>query len=126
MSEPTEDYTVELDEIKEHFDVIGKCVGCEHTHQGYCRKHSQWSHKINDCGIGVVPKRDKILKHVVKAAHNAKPVMCSDGRRFESIGQAAKETKINLQKLRRALKSGEVVGKLTFDYVLQERSGQGK
>ena len=117
MSEPTEDYMGELDEIKEHFDVIGKCVGCEHTHQGYCRKHSQWSHKINDCGIGVVPKRDKILKHVVKAAHNAKPVVCSDGRRFESICHASIEFKKSSHTFRKILKNGGIIGKVTVTLI---------
>ena len=63
MIEPVEDYAVQVCEVVETFHNDGKCVGCGHSLDSWCKKHEQWGYAISKCGTnGVIVKGERKSK----------------------------------------------------------------
>lgn len=45
-----DDYGMQITEIDVTPHVHGKCVGCNHSMDSYCKLHKAWAYNINDCG----------------------------------------------------------------------------
>ena len=118
--EPVEDYGMQISEVVETFHQDGKCVGCGHSMDSWCKKHKGWAYAIGACGKEVVepPKPEKKICNLSgRTAHNARAVRCSDGREFQSMFLAAKAFGITAQYLRRVMKADGDIGTYKFEYI---------
>lgn len=111
------DYGMQIEGVVETFHVDGKCVGCEHSNESWCRKHKQWGFAINNCGNEPPPPEKKMVKHLSqRTAHNAKPVKCSNGVTYQSLFLAAKAFKVTPAHLSKMMHAGKDYATFTFEF----------
>lgn len=112
-----DDYGMQIEEVVQTFHLQGKCVGCVHSKDSYCTKHKAWGYSLNNCYNEAKPPKKEMVKHLSeRTAHNAKPVLCSNGITYQSLFLAAKAFKITPAHLRKFITENRDYATYTFTF----------